>query len=191
MNKSTWILLGCLLVLLCIMVIYQYRTVSRFDNYYPDKKQRDAAIVLGAALWHNNPSPALRERLNTALALYRDGKINYFILAGGLGNDEQQSEAQAMKTYLLKHQVPADKMILEDKSRNTKENLQNTKSLLKNKSIHSFYLGTHDYHMYRALIYTKQAGIIVSPAPAHSTVLFVPYHKLRECAALWKLYLFN
>lgn len=190
MNKNMWILLGCL-ILLCTAVIYQYIKVSQYDKEYADSKQRDAAIVLGASLWHNKPSPALRERLNTALQLYRSGKVNYIILAGGLGNDEQQSEAQAMKTYLLGHGVPAEKMILEDKSRNTKENLRNTKTLLNKKPIHSLYLVTHDYHLYRALIYAQQADLDVSPAPAHSTVLFGPYHKLRECAALWKLYLFN
>lgn len=190
MNKYMWILLGCLM-LLSILVISQYGKVSSYDKKYMDNKQRDAAIVLGASLWHNKPSPALRERLNTALHLYRSGKISYIILAGGLGDEEQQSEAQAMQTYLLEQGVPAEKMILEDKSRNTKENLRNTKSLLNNKPIHSFYLVTHDYHMYRALLYAQQADLGVSPAPTHSTVLFVPYHKLRECAALWKLYLFN
>lgn len=191
MNKSTWILLGCLLLLLCISIGYQYRKVSYYDALNSDNMPRDAAIVLGASLWHNKPSPALRERLNKALQLYRMGKIHYFVLAGGLGDDEQQSEAHAMKTYLLQHGVPADKMILEDKSRNTKENLQNTKVILEKKPIDSLYLVTHDYHMYRALIYAKQAGLKVSPAPAHSIVLFTPYHKLRECAALWKLYLFH
>ncbi|MCH5583408.1 YdcF family protein [Shimazuella sp. AN120528] len=190
MIKSLWILLGCLL-LLCLFITYQYIKVSYYDNQYPDNKKRDAAIVLGASLWHNKPSPALRERLNTALKLYRTGKIDYFILSGGLGDDEQQSEANAMRTYLLEHHVPIDKMILEDKSHNTKENLQNTKAILMGIPIHSLYLVTHDYHMYRALIYARQADLEVSPAPAHSTVLFGPYHKLRECIALWKLYLFH
>jgi uncharacterized SAM-binding protein YcdF (DUF218 family) len=190
MNKYMWILIGCLL-LFSILLFSQYGKASQYDKTNADNKQRDAAIVLGASLWHNEPSPALRERLNRALQLYRTGKIKYIILAGGLGDDEQQSEAQAMKTYLLGHGVPAEKMILEDKSRNTKENLSNTKFLLNNKPIHSLYLVTHDYHMYRALIYAQQADLRVAPAPAHSTVLFEPYHKLRECAALWKLYLFH
>jgi uncharacterized SAM-binding protein YcdF (DUF218 family) len=191
MNKGTWILLGCLILLLCACIVYNYIKVSRYDNWKIDSKHRDAGIVLGAALWDNKPSPALRERLNKALDLYRSGKIDQLILSGGLGNAEQQSEAQAMRTYLMKRGVPSDKMILEDQSHNTKENLRNTYVLLKGKPIESLYLITHDYHMFRAMIYAKQAHLTVTPAPTHSSVLFIPYHKLRECAALWKLYLFD
>jgi uncharacterized SAM-binding protein YcdF (DUF218 family) len=189
-NKWIWVLFGCILIF-CCSILYLYIKVSRFDEQQIGNEHKDAAIVLGAALWHNKPSPALRERLNTALQLYKDKKIDLFVLSGGLGNDEQQSEAQAMKTYLLRRGVPEDKMILEGKSSNTKENLAFTAVLLKDKPIDSIYLVTHDYHMTRALLYAKKANITVSPAPAHSTVLFEPYHKLRECAALWKLYLFD
>ncbi|WP_037465174.1 YdcF family protein [Shimazuella kribbensis] len=191
MNKGTWILIGCLLILIGGSIVYHYIKVSRYDNWQIDNKHRDAGIILGAALWENKPSPALRERLNKGLELYRSGKVDRLILSGGLGNAEQQSEAQAMRTYLMKYGVPSDKMILEDQSHNTKENLRNTSAHLKEKPIHSLYLITHDYHMTRALLYAKQANLSVTPAPAHSSVLFIPYHKLRECAALWKLYLFD
>src|SRR5690242_8616129 len=94
MNKGTWILLGVLLILLCCSIIYFYMKVSRYDHWQIENQHRDAAVVLGASLWHNKPSPALRERLNRALDLYRKGNIDTFILSGGLGNNEQQSEAQ-------------------------------------------------------------------------------------------------
>jgi uncharacterized SAM-binding protein YcdF (DUF218 family) len=191
MSKTIGILLGCL-VLFGASIVYFYIKVSQYDQITANNKHRKAAIVLGAALWHNQPSPALRERLNKALQLYKNSKVDQLILSGGLGSDEQQTEANAMKTYLLRYGVPESKMIVEDRSSNTKENLANTKHILKQyPSIDSLYLVTHDYHMTRALIYAKQVGLSVSPAPAHSTVLFVPYHKLRECAALWKLYLFD
>lgn len=156
-----------------------------------DDNKREAAIILGAALWDNKPSPALIERLNKALTLYRQQKVDILILSGGLGSKDQQSEAQAMQTYLLAHGVPKEKMILEDRSHNTKANLANTAKLLQQKSIDSLYLVTHDYHMTRALLYAKAANLTVTPAPTHSTVLFIPYHKLRECAALWKYHIFD
>jgi uncharacterized SAM-binding protein YcdF (DUF218 family) len=163
-----------------------------YDNKYADGRQRYAAIVLGAFLSNNNPSPALQDRLNTALQLYRTGKIDKFILSGGLGKPGvNRTEAEAMKEYLERYNIPAEKMILEGNSHNTKENLQNTASLLDNTSKKNLYLVTNDFHMKRALLYAKLAGLTVSPAPAHSTALFLPYHKLRECVALIKLYLFD
>lgn len=190
-NKWTWFVLGISFVILLVLACL-YVVVSLYDNRNADKQRRDAAIVLGASLWHNQPSPALRERLNTALQLYRTGKIDMFILSGGLGKDGvDRTEAEAMKEYLMRFHIPPNKMILEGKSHNTRENLQNTANLLKHTPIKSLYVVTNDFHMTRAMLYAKQANLKVAPAPAHSTVLFGPYHKLRECFALIKLYLFD
>jgi uncharacterized SAM-binding protein YcdF (DUF218 family) len=181
-----------ILIVFCALFLFLYSVVSMYDKQYADGQRREAAIVLGAALWENNPSPTLRERLDIALQLYRSGKIDIIILSGGLGKwGVKRTEAEAMKEYLHQHNVPAEKMILEKNSHNTKENLQNTAKLLRSTSISNLYLVTHDYHMTRALMYAKQAGLTVSPAPAHTTELFLPYHKLRECIALVKLYLFD
>ncbi len=190
-NKWFWSAI-IICIVMCIPLLYLYKIVSRYDNQQDDGQHRDAVIILGAALWDNKPSPALRERLDTAIKLYRAGKIDKFILSGGLGKwGVDRTEADAMKQYLIGHHIPADTLILEDKSHNTLENLQNTAKLLKGSSITSLYLATNDFHMTRALIYAKQAGLTVSPAPTHSTALFNPYHKLRECLALIKLYLFH
>lgn len=190
-SKWNWLLLSASLVL-CVLLIYLYIIVSKYDQQNADGKHRDAAIVLGAALWNNKPSPALRERLNTALQLYRTGRIDMFILSGGLGKwGVDRTEAEAMKIYLKQHGVSPTKMLLEGKSRNTKENLLYTAEILHGKSIKSLYLVTDDFHMTRALLYAKQARLIVSPAPTHSKALFSPYYKIRECVALIKLYLLN
>jgi uncharacterized SAM-binding protein YcdF (DUF218 family) len=189
--KLTLVLLILFLVLTAFYVML-YTIVSSFDEVDPDQKKRDAAIILGAALWDNKPSPALIERLEMAYTLYANHKVEYLILSGGLGDGGNRiSEAEAMKRYLMAKGVPQDRLILEDKSHNTKENLQNTAVLLKKHSFHSLYLVTHDYHMARAMAYAKKAGLEVSPAPVHTRVLFTPYHKTRECFALIKMVLID
>jgi uncharacterized SAM-binding protein YcdF (DUF218 family) len=192
MLANKWVLTAgtSLVVIGLISFGYLWTLVSRYDHVDPDGQTRQAAIVLGAALWDQQPSPALQERLNQALKLYHDGLVQYIILSGGLGNNGI-TEAEGMKKYLVDRGVPAEHLILEDRSSNTKENLKFTAEILQKHKWTKLYIVTHDYHMYRALNYARQAGIHASAAPVHSKVLFIPYHKARECLALIKQKVFN
>lgn len=187
MNLWKWLLLLGIIVGICTLsfIIYQYKLVSQFDEKPSFAETADAGIVLGAALWDDEPSPALMERLEVARQLFADGKVSYLILSGGLGND-RYTEAEAMKKYLVKQGVPENRLILESKSHNTKQNLENTKKILEESNLQTMTLITHDYHMTRALLYADKIGIQASSSPVHSKVLFVPYHKVRECLALIK-----
>ncbi|MDN4594015.1 YdcF family protein [Polycladomyces subterraneus] len=172
------------------VLIYWWPSVSRYDTSPMPEGQKQAALVLGAALWDDRPSPALMERLEMAVKLFEQKKVQYIVLSGGPeGNGV--TEAQAMKDYLISHGVPAASLILEDRSRNTEENLRFCKRILDEHHWDEVYLVTHDYHQYRALQYAARAGIRAVPAPVHSQMLWTPYHKARECLALVKLALFS
>ncbi|WP_164491802.1 YdcF family protein [Staphylospora marina] len=172
-------------LLVLLPVIRYWSLVSRFDGETPPDHPHEAGIVLGAALWDGTPSPALVERLNLAADLYHRGKVQSLIVSGGLGNDGI-TEAEAMKRFLTDRGVPADRIIKEDRSSNTKENLLYSARIIQEKKWTRITLITHDYHMHRALNYALQAGLSPTPSPAHSEVLFMPYHKARECLALVK-----
>jgi uncharacterized SAM-binding protein YcdF (DUF218 family) len=163
---------------------------SRYDTASVPQQPREAALVLGAALWDGHPSPALQERLDMALHLYRTGRVRLLVLSGGMGNDGI-TEAEGMKRYLMQHGVKKAHLLLENRSTNTRQNLFYSKELLKKHPIHSVYLVTHDYHMDRALTYARAAGIRAFPAPVHSQVLFTPFYKARECLAILKGWLLN
>jgi uncharacterized SAM-binding protein YcdF (DUF218 family) len=161
---------------------------SRYDDVLVSHQSRDAALVLGAALWDSQPSPALTERLQMALYLYNKGQVQWIICSGGIG-DDGISEAKGMKRYLVDRGVPPKDLLLEEESTNTEENLRYSKKLLKPNGIQNIYLVTHDYHMYRALALARNTGIPAEPAPVHSQVLFSPYYKARECLSIIKYYL--
>jgi uncharacterized SAM-binding protein YcdF (DUF218 family) len=190
LHKWGW-LAAIIATLALLPIVSLYVKVSQFDHVDPDGQQRQAAIILGAALWDGKPSPALTERLNMGLRLYKEHKVNHLILSGGLEKWDGISEAEAMKRYLTAHGVPADRLILENRSTDTRENLLYTAAILKKTGWTKLYLVTHDYHMTRALEYARQAGLTVSPAPVHSEVLFTPYHKMRECLGLIKQRVFK
>jgi len=52
------------------------------------------------------------------------------ITSGGRGADEARSEASAMAEYLVDHGIPAERILLEDQSTTTLENLRNSKAII-------------------------------------------------------------
>lgn len=189
LNFKWWICAILGLVLLFIY-LYLYIYVSKFDNQKEISQQQTVGIVLGAALWDGVPSPALKERLNKAIELFRRKQVKYLLLSGGL-ESEQRSEAEAMQEYLVQHGIPKDRLWLEEQSTNTRQNLLFSKKILSQRQTTKAFLITHDFHLARAILYAKQAGLSVEPVAVHSKVLWpMLYYKTRECFALIQLYLF-
>ncbi|EXX89828.1 hypothetical protein BG53_13920 [Paenibacillus darwinianus] len=123
------------------------------DTFQPEplEEKYDAGIVLGAALWRNEPSRVLKERLDQALALYKEGKFDVFILTGGYDyNGSTIPEAEGMRNYLLARGVPQNRMLLDPKAQSTYDNLLNSKAIMKRVGIKSVVIITHEFHSARA-----------------------------------------
>jgi uncharacterized SAM-binding protein YcdF (DUF218 family) len=152
----------------------------------------DAGIVLGASLWNDKPSPGLRERLDHALSLYRQGIFPRFIVTGGLdAGGATITEAEGMRDYLLANGVPANAVYLDTQSRNTYENLVFAKDILAKEGWSTAVIVTHRYHGARAADIAKTVGyqpVIVSVTD--TKVMNMAYHECREVLAFtkWKLY---
>ncbi|MFD2612135.1 YdcF family protein [Paenibacillus gansuensis] len=183
-------LLYLLLICLGLAVLWtcwiQWRIHSASNQTLPVKV--DVGIVLGASLWGDVPSPALRERLDHSIALYRQGLFNRIIVSGGLDTPESKfTEAQGMKDYLVKQGIPANVVVEENEARSTYQNLLFSKKLMQDHGWHSSIIITHAYHGARSediahyLNYEK-AWI----STTGSKVLFMPWHKGRETLALTK-----
>ncbi len=143
----------------------------------------DCIIVLGAAVWNGKPSPAMRERLDVALELYRDGMAKKIIVSGGIGQGEK-SEAQVMKDYLVGQGVPDQVIHLEDQARNTWENLRFSQSIMEEQAWITAIIVTHGFHTHRSLKMAEDLGIQASAEPVMITPLNIVYYTLRECVAL-------
>jgi len=152
-------------------------------------QQADVAIVLGAAVWGDRPSPGLRERLDTALHLYQEGYVPRLIVSGGLGEGKQRSEAAVMREYLIAHGVPDEAILTEDQATSTYENLLYSKALMDQHGLKTALIVSHTYHLARAIDMAAELGITAHPAGAVSHVLNLPYHTTRETLAytVWKL----
>ncbi|MDQ1909275.1 YdcF family protein [Paenibacillus sp. GD4] len=149
---------------------------------------KEVGIVLGAALWQEVPSPALRERLDRAVELYQTKKIRHIIVSGGYDRrDSKLTEAEGMRNYLVKQGIPAAAIVLENKATSTYENLVFSQQLMEEKGWTSSVIITHRYHAVRALDIAKFIGMQEPTAsPMDSKVLMMAWHKGRETLALTK-----
>jgi uncharacterized SAM-binding protein YcdF (DUF218 family) len=147
-----------LTILFTALRIYLYGNNSVDTN-------ADAAVVLGAAVWSNSVSPVFRERINHAIELYRRGKVRKLIFTGGQGNPNEPSEADAARTYAVANGIPAQDILVEQKSHTTYENLVNAKQLADANSLKTVLLVSDPMHMRRAMTMANDIGLQASSSP--------------------------
>ena len=136
---------------------------QRFSKPAPNA---DYVLVLGARVKDNGPSVLLEYRIETAAEYLKANKESVAILCGGQGDNEPMSEAQAMYDGLVKRGIKKDRLILEDKSTSTEENIAFARALME-KEDPAVVITTTGYHVYRALNTARSQGLTnVSGNPA-------------------------
>ncbi len=125
---------------------------------------KDYMIILGCQIRKDGSlTPLLKGRVDKAIEFrnkqYEANKKDLvFIPSGGKGNDEVISEAEAIRNYLLKNGIKDKNIILENKSKNTLENIRNSYKLIKNKNANIAF-STTNYHVFRAGLLASEEGI--------------------------------
>jgi uncharacterized SAM-binding protein YcdF (DUF218 family) len=159
-------------------------------RYHADP-DRDYLLVLGCGLKKDGtPTPLLRGRLDLALKFDEEqqaaaGKKAVFIVSGGQGPDEVCSEAASMRDYLLRQGIPEERILSEDRSTDTTENMRFSSRLLgeaaKDAAIAFF---TTNYHVFRAGLKSRQAGMHAVGMGAPTKWYFWPNAAVREFVGL-------
>ncbi len=123
---------------------------------------QDYMIILGCKIREDGGlTPLLKGRVDRALSfreeqLQNTGKDLIFIPSGGKGNDEVIAEGEAIKNYLLEQGIHKKNILVENKSKNTYENIKYSYQLINNKKANICF-STTNYHVLRAgLIATEQ-----------------------------------
>ena len=183
----------CFVILLCAMFIIAEIPVIIYSRKR-EKANSKYALVLGAGVDNGKPSRVLSQRINATkefMALYPETII---ILSGGKVEDENLSEAECMKNELVALGIEANRLITEDKSKNTIENFEFTKRILKELNVHTKEITviTSDTHLYRACFLAKKSGLKPSPFYAKNTYPILKLSTaLKEAVALWEQWLFK
>ena len=173
----------------CMLVgtIFAAGYTSRYEPDY----DRDFMIVLGCGLRKDGtPTPLLKGRLERALAFDRKqqeatGKKLTYITSGGQGSDEKISEGAAMKNYLLEQGIPEERIITEEKSANTFENMKYSKEKILEKDPQGkIAFSTTNYHVFRSGLAARRNKMRAQGVGAPTKWYFWPNAAVREFVGL-------
>ncbi len=178
--------------IIALLVLFVFVEALIFTHFHKDTGEKsDYLIVAGAQVIGNQPSPVLRYRLDTALEYLRKYPETICIVTGGKGSNETKPEAVVMADYLASAGIDRNRILLEDKSTNTVENMKNATELydLNDRSV---AIVSSNFHVYRCLkIAQKQGMKHVNGIAAHTTTLYLPNNLLREFFGVCKDFLWG
>ena len=175
-------------VLLCSLVM----SVNMAKACLKKPSESDVVVVLGCKVIGEGPSLMLHERLLAAESYLKENENAICIVSGGQGSDERISEAEAMYRYLVRSGISEDRIILEDRSTTTKENMAFSYEIMKQKGLgNSIAVVTNEFHEYRAQYLAKQLGIQASAVPGKTHWWLFATYVVREWYAIQYEYLFR
>lgn len=150
-------------------------------------------IVLGAGVNGTVPSLILSERIGAAYDYLTENPDAICIVSGGQGPGEDITEAQAMYTALTARGIPAERLLLEERSTSTAENIAFSRELLAERGIDAagtVAIVTNDFHQYRAQRIAADNGLKMVGVPAELPWWWLnANYYVREFFALGKLWL--
>ena len=188
--RSWWfVTISCI----CVTIIYGsmsfliFMIYTLFLHIVPRTKDFDYVIIHGCGLSGGTKvTKLLQDRLDKAIEVYHiDPTPPKLIPSGGQGPDEQISEAEAMRNYLLEQGIPEEDILLENRSMTTFENLKYSQEI-----IDSFEgrkvtaLVSSNYHVYRALRYCRKIGLKCIGIGSHVAFYYWPSALIREYIAI-------
>jgi uncharacterized SAM-binding protein YcdF (DUF218 family) len=153
------------------------------------KSSPAAIVVLGSGTPGGKVSPVLAARLDRAYELAQASPDALVVVSGGIDFGELRSEGAIMGDYLRAQGLPASRIVQEERSTSTEQNLLFSRSLLRRSGVAvelaSIEIVTSDFHTLRARWIARRAGYADARAVGAPTPLYVRYNAwLREYFAV-------
>ncbi len=190
-NRLLKVLLALVLAgAICFLIPFSAVLMGSKDVFQGDPQ---VMVVFGCQVKPWGPSILLQDRLDTALDYLEDHPDMQVILTGGQGTDEPMSEAQCMYEYLTEHGLEEDRILLEDQSRNTNQNVHYTVDLMEQRGLdphQDVILVSNGFHLTRITmlwqrVLGKEGDISTLAAPSSHFPTMLAMH-IREPLALVK-----
>ena len=181
------------IVSLCVCLVIMMLFLGIYGNVDNVTYNEDAVIVLGAGIKGEYVTELLAYRLLNAIEFSRINPNAVIIVSGGQGPDEDITEALAMERYLVMRGVPPEKIIREEASKSTYENLLYSKEILDNlfNGPYKVTIITNDFHIFRAVGIAGKLGLAATHFHANTKWYSVPFNYSRECLAVFKFWVFG
>lgn len=157
--------------------------------------KRDYLIVLGAAVYGEEPSLTLVRRLEGALEYLEVYPESVAIVSGGMGPGETITEARAMHDWLLDHGIPEERILMEDKATSTQENLAFSFDIIRERGDDpngNVAIVSSAYHLYRAKLMARNMEVEAAGVAAPWGYFFVMLNYfIREAFGVTHLWVFG
>lgn len=181
-------LLVILLLVIGYVAIVEYVTYQ-IINEIP-QANASYVIVFGAKAVDDKPGSVFKSRLDKAVTYLKNNPETKVIVSGGQGFDENYPEGLVGKWYLMSQGIDENRIISEEASANTFENLKLSKQLMHDPSAHVVMVSS-EYHMFRIRMLANrldfQASYLASKTPTNHYI----WGKAREYVAILKSFLFD
>lgn len=174
----TWII-AVIVVIIAITVVTETVLIIKASTKKPAE---DATlVVLDCKVYGEHASRSLRERLDAAFIYLEEHKEFVCIVSGGMGEGEKISEAECMYRYLTKKGIASSRILKEDKSTSTRENLLFSKKIIEERGLgKNIAIATSEYHQYRASQIARYLGFSVGAVSGHTAWWLFPTFYVRE-----------
>ncbi len=174
-----------LLTVLVLVVTYVF--ANFVDVWLASRRSYDgtasAAIVLGAAQYNGEPSPALRGRLDRAAELYLNDAVEFVVVTGGGRPGDATTQAKASYDYLRSVAgLPDERLFLEVDGTSTYEELAASARFLTRDGLTDVIVVSDPYHVRRAELIAEEVGLTAEVKPTDSAAPFA--RLVRESVAV-------
>lgn len=173
----------CLAIAVWIFVVIEGRVIYSMSK--PAEPNLDYIITLGCAVRGTEPTSPLRLRIQKTYEYLTENEDTIAILSGGQGSNENISEAECMKRELIKLGINEERLVKEDKSTDTNENIINSFKFIPDGS--SVGIVTNSFHLYRAELIANRLGYEVSEIGAKTYLPLGIHYTVREFFAVMEM----
>jgi uncharacterized SAM-binding protein YcdF (DUF218 family) len=175
-----WLIMIPIALCFALFIVGEIAILTGFVSDIPEE-DADYVIVLGAKVNPNAPSLSLQKRINAAYEYLSEHPTTKVIASGGQGWDEPMSEAECIAEELIEMGISPDRIILEERSTDTVENIQYSSKLLENTPETTVLIVSNDFHCFRASgIARRHLNTHVGHLSADSVFFLLPHYMVRE-----------
>lgn len=177
-----------LMVAIMIPVILLTWLLIEGNDKSPLKEDYPYVMILGAGLHGDQLSLTLKYRLDVAVDYLMVHPGAYVLVSGGQGEGESLTEAAAMAKYLQQEGVDPSRILKEEASTTTYENMLFSKDILEVQGLSQDkgLLITSDFHVLRGKLIARKLGLAFDGVGTRTLLYLVPNYYFREILAFIK-----
>jgi len=162
--------------------VIEFQAADQIYESVQEIPESETALVLGAAVYYQTLSAILKDRVDTAIELYDQGKVDKIVMSG------DENEALQMKNYAIEQGVYADDIIEDPAGLNTLASVENMLEIS-----NSVTIVTQAYHLPRAIFIAnandlEALGMVADKQPYQKIEAYEDREFLATIKAIWDVY---